>query len=424
MIRYILLFVCSFLPLFLQAQDKTKDKKPADEYNRKQLVRSVKEYHKAQNHAKIEETLNKAFQKYPEARADGQLMNYQLDALYGLMKTENTHIFLNNKADTAKFFSYIYKTYDCALRLDTLDSRPDEKGNVKRRFKENVSSKLSQLRNNLRSGGKYHYKKRNYAEAYNFFDMYLRTVGSPLTRKNIPAARLATFDGDSISIAWLATLSAYAAKQYGKAMTHYTLAARDTTYRLPLLELKADCYRNLSDTPRYLQALQDGVSLYPQNESFYSPLITHYDTLGQFSQSMKIVNRLVALDSANAKYWYLKGKLYQALEQSDSAIWAYKKTIERVDTVAAVYGSLGDMYTLQAHRFYNQADLHLGTPEYWNNRKQLNTIYEKACLAYEKARELAPQNNALWLAGLREAYFRLNRGKELKALEKLNPQKE
>ena len=139
---------------------------------------------------------------------------------------------------------------------------------------------------------------------------------------------------------------------------------------------------------------------------------------------MKIVNRLVALDSANAKYWYLKGKLYQALEQSDSAIWAYKKTIERVDTVAAVYGSLGDMYTLQAHRFYNQADLHLGTPEYWNNRKQLNTIYEKACLAYEKARELAPQNNVLWLAGLREAYFRLNRGKELKALEKLNPQKE
>lgn len=422
MIRYILLFVCSIFPLLSWSQDKAKENKQADAYNRKTLMRSVKEFHKAQNYAKIDETLTKAFSTYAEARGDAQLMNYELDALYGLMQAENTHIFLNNRADTAKFFSYILKTYECGLRLDTLDSKPDEKGRIKQRYRENITAKLSQLRNNLRSGGKFHYKKKNYADAYRFFEMYLRTMGSPLVKKTA-VSKTSRLDADSVAIARLAVLSAFEAKQYGLAIQFLSLAHRDTTYRMPLLELQAICYRNLADSARYVGTLTEGFGRYPQNEHFYSPLISHYDSLGQYRTSMQVVNRLIRTDSTQAKFWYLKGKLYQALELPDSAIEAYQQTVSLVDTIPEVYSSLGDMFTIKAHRFYLQADLHIGTPEYWTNRNRLNAYYESSCKAYEKARSLAPERSDLWLAGLREAYFRLNRGKELKALEKVTPPK-
>jgi hypothetical protein len=39
--------------------------------------------------------------------------------------------------------------------------------------------------------------------------------------------------------------------------------------------------------------------------------------------------------------------------------------------------------------------------------------------AYESARKFDENNQDLWLSGLRETYFKLNKGKELKALEKI-----
>ena len=41
-----------------------------------------------------------------------------------------------------------------------------------------------------------------------------------------------------------------------------------------------------------------------------------------------------------------------------------------------------------------------------------------ACLNYESAREYSPEKGDLWLEGLKECYYKLNKGRELKLLEK------
>ena len=77
------------------------------------------------------------------------------------------------------------------------------------------------------------------------------------------------------------------------------------------------------------------------------------------------------------------------------------------------------MYLDKAHQFYNSAGLKLGDKNYLSNRRKLNEMYSDAMKAYESARKFDENNQDLWLSGLRETYFKLNKGKELKALEKI-----
>ena len=43
-----------------------------------------------------------------------------------------------------------------------------------------LRDELSSLRNNLKSGGKWFYKRKDYANAVKYFDMYLNTIGHSL----------------------------------------------------------------------------------------------------------------------------------------------------------------------------------------------------------------------------------------------------
>ena len=52
------------------------------------------------------------------------------------------------------------------------------------------------------------------------------------------------------------------------------------------------------------------------------------------------------------------------------------------------------------------------------NRKILTDLYLSSMSYYEIVRRQRPDEPALWKEGLREAYYRLNKGKELRMLEK------
>ena len=56
---------------------------------------------------------------------------------------------------------------------------------------------------------------------------------------------------------------------------------------------------------------------------------------------------------------------------------------------------------------------------YVKHRRQLNNYYTRAMKSFEQARQFGGDTaSSLWLSGLRETYYKLNKGKELKALER------
>ncbi len=411
--RFLLFMLFLVSTVSMTAQDKEPFKKKA-------LLKEIKTYNKAKNPAKTDETLRKAFTQYPEAKADAELMNYEVNAQYELMLQENRKIYLKTNPDTTKYFSYVFQTYDYALRCDSLDQL-SVRGP---KFSSNLTDKLTSLRNNLRSGGKFHYKKKNYAQAWPFFDMYLSTIGHPLLTKNAKATT--PLDVDSVEIAQAAVISAYGASQYQNAVKYLHIAVLDTANRSLIYELGAKSYEQLQQNLDYVRLLKQGLAEYPRTEYFYASLIQYYNEQESYHQALDMINEALAADTLNHKLWYLKGRQCQFLSQQDNglnwqdeALEAYQRVLALQPENAEAFAAIGELHLHQAHEFYEKTDLRIGAANYSRNRKKLNTFYQQALDAYESARRLAPDNTQLWLEGLREVYYKLGEGKKLRELEKL-----
>lgn len=414
--RVALLFFCLF-PLFAIAQ-KTNEK--GESFNLKKTIKEIRSYEKADNYAKIHETLQQAFSKWPEAKEVARLWHEEMQAQFELAKAENVKIFLNNKPDTASYFSHVLETYRAGLRCDTLDCRADKRGQIRPHYTRSVSETLTTLRNNLRSGGRYFYLKGRYADAFNHLDVYLQTIGSPLLLST-SASYMKTeepLDADSVSIAVLAVM---AASQEGNAtgvLKYADLAETDTAHRIILIDLHAKAHLSLADTASYYATLQRGFSQYPTEKSFYSPLIDRSNAQRDFAHSLELVNRLISREPRNDIFWTLKGKLFEAMELPDSAESVYQHILSMDGKYAEIYASLGNVYIEMAHRLQQQTPVQPGSKSFAANKRAVRQRYQQAREALEKARELSPSDDSLWRSGLREAYFKLNDGKALKELEK------
>ncbi len=392
-------------------------------YEPKALLKSVKALYKSGSYAQIDKDLTAAFASWPEAAADVRLNFYETSAHYQLAVAENTKIFLNNKPDTAAYFTHVLGVFRYGMRCDSLDHLPDARGRVRPRYTRPLTRCVSPLSGNLLSGGKYFYKQRQYATAYTYFDTYLRSLANPLCS---PSSAVAGGDtnADSVGIARLAVTSAYGARRYADVLHWLPLALTDTAGQAPLLELQVQSLRQTGDTTACLAALRSAFRRCPLHPFFSAALIAHYDSLHDHAASLRVVDTLLTLRPRNPRYWYLRGRLLQTLVQPDSAVTAYQRAAAFVPTdtasapvLAAVYAALGSAWTDCAHRFFARANLTIGSKGYAANRRRLLQLYDHAREAFEEARRLAPADPSLWRDGLREAYFKLNRGSDLKALE-------
>ena len=134
---------------------------------------------------------------------------------------------------------------------------------------------------------------------------------------------------------------------------------------------------------------------------------------------MRILDKCLEIDSLAIKYWKLKGNEYYAIDSIDAAIPPFKKTVDLDPDDTETLSKLGSIYIRKARNFYNQANLKIGSPDFSKNRKHLTELYTTAMGYYEQVRKICPDNPELWRSGLREAYYKLNKGKELKLLESI-----
>ncbi len=391
-------------------------------YKKKNVLKEVRAFNKSQNYSKAADALDKAFTSHEAARTDAELLNWAMNMQYQLTQQENRKIYLNNNPDTARYFNTILKVYNFGLACDSADNIPNQKGVVKPRYASNIGNKLFSTRNNLRSGGKFFYKQRKYAESYALLDMYLQTLGHSLIATAAEkSGQLSTLDADSLEMARLAVVAAYGANQPANVLQHVATALRDTTNRQLIYELQAKAYEQLGDSMQYLSTLHKAQQEFPLGQFFYSSLITYYNAHSDYNASLRIVNQLVQADDHNRTFWYLKGRIHQCLEQTDSAVHAYHQAIQIHPDDAESYAALGSVYLEQAHSFYEQTNLRIGAKNYATNRRKLNAYYQNARESYEQSRKYDELNKERWLEPLREIYFKLNMGRELRALEKTFP---
>ncbi len=395
------------------------------EFNRKKLMKEVKESVKAENYSKADKQISDAMAKHPEMRTDTEFYNMWMNANYNLALAENRKIYLANNPDTLKYMEYIYKMYAYGLKCDSLEGIPNEKNKVKRKYRKNISAKFNFFRKNFENAGKYFYNKKNYKLAYSYINMYISSESKcgEIIAAGSDGKTKTTANPNLRNMTVLAMLSAYATANYEAVVRFLPVVLEDTTKRAYLLEIGCKSYQQLERTDDYVALLDRGFQEFPKNDYFYVSLIKHYNDRNDFATALKYTRKMTELCPENYTYWYIRGKEERFLDMLDSAIVSYERVLQIKNDEAETYASLGDIYIIKAQR----ADAELTTPatdpQYAEKKRVITEYYAKACGYYEKARQYNEENTSLWLAGLKEAYFKLNKGKELRKLEMIKIKK-
>jgi hypothetical protein len=400
-------------------------KAQSGDYNRKAILKELKGYMKAANYSKADAELKAIMSKYPNAISDVELHNIWMNANYNLALAENRKIYLRTNPDTVKYMDYIYNTYACGLKCDSLDRVPGKKGRVKRKYEDNISEKLSFFEKNIENAGKFFFKKNDYKRTYRFIDMYMKAKlwrSRVYSFNSISDSIIASYFGEDDSrLAVLAVLSSSALSDYNGVVKMLPIARRDSAHCPKVLELACKAYEQLGEEAERLQLLNECFEKYPENESFFVSLMKYYDGKGDRAAKLNLVRLAVAKDDTNRNYWFVKGNEEYSCHLADSAIISYTNAIRIKVDDAESYSRIADIYLDKAHdvdKRLTQSYSRLSSRSDFSKwEEKLKEIYGNACKNYEMAMKYAPGNKNLWIEGLKECYYKLNKGADLRRLE-------
>lgn len=408
--RYLIVYILIALSTTCFAQENNV-------IDRKSILKEIKSFIKSENYSKVNDLVKDAMNKYSELSTDKEFYNIWMNANYNLALSENRNIYLQNRPDTVKYMSYIYATFAHGLRCDSLDELPNTKGKIKRKYKDNIYSKLKFYRSNLENAGKFFYNKKDYEKALSFIKMYLR--GEEYFHNQTSDSVLS----NRKDLALLAVLSSYAISKYADVITFLPYALTDSSTNEKLLEIGCKAYSSLKQSEEMFTMLNEGFFKYPNNEFFFATIIKEYNSLNNYEKSLIYAKKMTELYPKTRRYWYIRGKQEQLIEDYDSAIISFTNAIKLQTDDAESYSSLGDIYKIKAYDFDKDSiigDISLSENKslFKKSRDKLNNLYKLSMNYYELAKKYAEDNTSLWLTGLKEAYYNLNMGEELKKLEK------
>ena len=401
--------------IFILSTLITANAQAQDHYKKSSYTKELKSNMKAAAYAKVVSTVKDAIRKYPEqAGTDPEFYHYSLLANQALALEEAKKMYLHQKADTLKYFDYVYAVYTNGLVCDSLSNIPDAKGKVNTSYRKSIVTHFVQNIEKLPAAAKFAVQKKEYTRAYNFADMFISLCSDSSAYK--PNLKQVKAETEILPLSAIAVLSAYAQNDYRKALIHMPQALAESNRRQQILEVACRCYEQLKDTVGLEKHLLDGVESYPSSKFFFFTLVKLYNDQQRYDNALDVTNEMLQYDSRNRDFWYIRGKEEAYLNRHDDALQSFTTATEIKNDDAESYSAIGNIYLERSHELYDHQKTLKGQG-LQTVKDELHSLYMKSKTAFENARKYDGQNTSLWLSGLKELYYKLNMGKELNAIE-------
>ena len=146
-------------------------------------------------------------------------------------------------------------------------------------------------------------------------------------------------------------------------------------------------------------------------------LLNYYNDELSYNDAHELTVHMISHFPDDSRFWYIKGKEEMFMNNLDSALVSFTNVVKLKSDDAYAYANIGNIYLHKVHQI-NQYQLSIEDPRYVAKKAFVTDLYRKACENFENAKKYKEDDTSLWLLGLRESYFKLNKGKELKSLEK------
>lgn len=332
---------------------------------------------------------------------------------------ENMKLYLpGGKADTAKLYNSLAKMFEYYVKCDNVETTKVKSGELKKaKYGKKLAKTLVTVRPNLTNGGSEAYNSGKYADALKFFGLYVDAANEPIF------AEESAVKNDTLVplIACYAALAANSINDRDAIIKYATIgkAHKEEGYRALMCLAETYGKGEQKDSVKWLEAIQEGSEKFPKQEYFIGNLMDYYIQKGKIDEGLAQINTVLDKGGDTPYYLYVKGVLLYEKKNYDEAIATFNKIIAlNKDFVAEAYSKIGDCYFFPAQNIVEEnSKISMDDPKYAANETKIKELYEKAKPNYEKAKELKPDNRALWGQYLLNIYWKLNKA-EYEALDK------
>ena len=352
----------------------------------------------------------------PLVKTDPFVWYVSASAKKAVVDAENRKRAEGAPCNEALLYGYTYELGHELANCEKYDNLPDAKGKVAPKYSEFIITSYAQEFGQFYNAGAYFYGNEDYAKSYDLFKMFIDAADKLYKADMMPK--------DTINVpvaAYNMCLSGMQLQDYEKVLSHVDLAMANAQMAPSAFRYKAVAHLELGDTATWLADCLEGAKLFPDDAYFYQSLIQYYDSRNETEQLNALADELIASDTSNPFFVYLKGYIAHQKQDTDAAIEWYEKTLEVDPNYESALNNLSRCYLFKAQEYATAQSSTKVTDKkkLAKDKEILNGYYKKALPLLENLRKQQPEKYELWLANLTNCYYNLNMTAELKEIEKL-----
>ena len=314
-------------------------------------------------------------------------------------------------------YSSLLKMFEYYYKCDEMEQAMISKGEMKKpKLRKKNAATLLQLRLNLVNGGIEAFNSGSHGDALKYFGGYVDVNEHPMFADQADVLKADT----AVALySNYATMAAAAVKDNDAVIKYGNIGKENAAEGWRSLMFMAEVYgKEQVDSVKWLETIKDGAARFPEQDYFVGNIMDYYLQRGMVDEGLAQIDQLLA---ANEKPYFLFVKGVLLYEKKDYA--AAHEALDKVialggDLAAEAYAKKGDIYFFPAQSIVEEnSTLNIDDPKYNANESKIKEAYEQAKPFYEKAKELEPDNKAIWGQQLLRVYWALNKA-EYEALEK------
>ena len=311
-----------------------------------------------------------------------------------------------------KMYIGLYNMYDPYIKADELGQIPNEKGQVKNKFRKDIVKNMRDGHRFYINGGVYYNEKRDFKRAADFFERYWELPSLAMFEDT--KGDFNTQDSIYQTIKYYAVISSIQSADHDRSikLLKKIIAepyVQNSTYKeSDAYELLASEYQQVNDSLAFVQVLNDGAKKFPGNKYFTPNLINEFIRGGKTAEAMAYLDQAIANDPSNTcELMGVKASLYAEQKNYASAEPAYLQAIATDANCEKALEGLGVLYILQAQDVKEKAGQTNSRSEQAQLDKQTADFYQKSLPYLEKYRDLLKARGADFDLDIKPALMKL-----------------
>jgi tetratricopeptide (TPR) repeat protein len=356
----------------------------------------------------------------PETANDPNTWQLAGDLQKAIYDEENMKLYVpGGQADMPKMYNAMMKMFEYYLKCDEVEQAGVANGTVKKaKLRKKNAETLLKVRPNLGNGGVEAFNVNDYESAQKYFGLFVDVTENPMFADQAAALKADTLNSLYANYAAMAA-TMREPKDIASVIKYGNIGKENAAGGWRSLMFMAEVYgKEQVDSVKWLETIKDGAARFPEQDYFVGNIMDYYLQRGMVDEGLAQIDQLLA---TNEKPYFLFVKGVLLYEKKDYA--AAHEALDKVialggDLAAEAYAKKGDIYFFPAQSIVEEnSTLNIDDPKYNANESKIKEAYEQAKPFYEKAKELEPDNKAIWGQQLLRVYWALNKA-EYEALEK------